>query len=411
MKPVIRAFRLIVRNWPLKLGAIALSTLLYTGLVLSQTTRDFAGTVPIVPVNQSSELLVLSPLGVVTDIRYVASDPGLRIDAQTFRATVDLTRVDPTAGHVTASVRVVSADDRVQVLDFQPQQITIQVDSKASKTVAIKAVVSGPIPSGLAIGNAVVAQPSATVTGPASVISQIAEVDARVVVDNSGIDVNQTIDLVAVDAEGNQVTSDALEIDPRSVLVKVPVFTDRKTRTVPVSPVIVGTPAAGFEVGSITVTPLVVQVEGDANDLSTLNEADTEPVSVSGASSNVVTSVNLALPNGIQPLGTGIVQVTIELRPITSTRTFDAGLTLIGASPDKTYALSTGHVLVTIGGSEADLDRLQGGTLTLTLDVTGLPDGEHKLVPTANLTTGLTLLSISPSPVIVTIAAASPSPT
>jgi YbbR domain-containing protein len=408
---MIRALQLIVRNWPLKLGAVVLSTLLYTGLVLSQTTRDFAGTVPIVPVNQSPELLVLSPLGVVTDIRFVTSDPGLRIDAQTFRATVDLSRVDPSAGHVTAPVRLVPADDRVQVLDYQPQQITIQVDSKASKTVAVKAIVSGPIPSGLAIGNPIVAQQSATVTGPASVISQIAEADARVVVDNSGIDVNQTIDLVAVDAQGNQVTSDAMEIDPRSVLVKLPVFTDRKTRTVPVSPVVVGTPAAGFEVASITVQPLAVQVEGDANDHSTLNEADTTPVSVSGASSNVVQTVPLALPDGIQPLGAATVQVTIVLRPITGTRTFDAGLVLVGASPSKTYSVSTGHVLVTIGGSEADLDRLQGGSLVLTLDVTGLDAGEHKIVPTANLTTGLTLLSISPSPVTVTIAGPTPSPT
>ncbi|HLX34219.1 MAG TPA: CdaR family protein [Candidatus Limnocylindrales bacterium] len=410
IRGLVGAYRLIVRNWPLKLGALALSTLLYSGLVLSQTTRDFAGSVPIVPVNQSPQLMILSPLGVVTDIRYVASDPGLRIDSQTFSATVDLTRVDPSSGHVTVPVSVVSLDDRVQVLDFQPQQITIQLDSKASKTVPIKAVVSGPIPSGLAIGNAVVDQASATVTGPASVISQIAEADALVVVDNSGIDVNQTIDLVAVDAQGNQVTSDAMEIDPRSVLVKLPVFTDRKTRTVPVSPVVVGTPAAGFEVASVTVQPLVVQVEGDANDLSSLNEADTAPVSVSGASSTVVEKVDLALPDGIQPLGDGTVQVTIVLRPVTSTRTFDAGLILVGASPDKTYTLSTGHVLVTIGGSEADLDRLQGGTLVLNLDVTGLDDGDHRIVPTANLTTGLTLLGISPSPVVVTISTPTPSP-
>ena len=44
---MIRLLRLIIRNWPLKLGAIVLSTLLYSGLVLSQTTRDFPGSIPI----------------------------------------------------------------------------------------------------------------------------------------------------------------------------------------------------------------------------------------------------------------------------------------------------------------------------------------------------------------------------
>ena len=59
----------------------------------------------------------------------------------------------------------------------------------------------------------------------------------------------------------------------------------------------------------------------------------------------------------------------------------------------------------------ADLDRLSGGTLVLTVDVAGLGDGAHRLLPEANLTTGLTLLGVSPSPVVVTISAPAPSPT
>lgn len=408
---MIRAVRLIVRNWPLKLGALALSTLLYSGLVLSQTTRPFPGTIVIHPTNQASDLLVLSPLGVVSEIRYVASaDIGLRIDENTFQATVDLSNVDPGAGHVTVPVRVVALDDRVQVLGFEPLQITIQVDRKAFKTVPIKAAIAQPIPSGLAVGDPVVGTPTATVTGPASVIANVAEALARVVIDSSGIDVNQSVDLIAVDSGGNEVTSSAMEIEPQRVSVKVAVFTDRRTKTVPVSPVVVGTPAAGFEVASVTVQPLVVPVEGDANDLSSIDQADTAPVSVSGASSDVVQRVALDLPDGVEALGDASVQVTVKLRPVTATRTFDAGLVLSGANADKVYTLSTDHVLVTVGGSVADLDRLQGGALVLTLDVTGLEDGDHKITPTANLTTGLTLISISPSPVVVTIATPAPSP-
>jgi hypothetical protein len=67
-------------------------------------------------------------------------------------------------------------------------------------------------------------------------------------------------------------------------------------------------------------------------------------------------------------------------------------------------------VLVTIGGSVADLDRLTGATLVLTLNVAGLGPGAHDLVPIANLTTGLTLIAVSPSPVTVTITAAGASP-
>ena len=42
-----RALRFILHNWPLKLAAVALASLLYGGLVLSQTTQPFTDPVPI----------------------------------------------------------------------------------------------------------------------------------------------------------------------------------------------------------------------------------------------------------------------------------------------------------------------------------------------------------------------------
>jgi len=177
-----------------------------------------------------------------------------------------------------------------------------------------------------------------------------------------------------------------------------------------VTPNIVGTPAAGFEVASVEVTPPVVSVQGDANDLATLDRADTQPVSISGASSEVTQDVGFALPTGVQALDVTSVKVTVKLRPVTATRTFEAGLVLVGAQPDLEYALSTESVLVTIGGSIAELDRLSGTSLVLTVDVTGLEPGTHDVKATANLTTGLTLISASPNPIKVTVSTPAPSP-
>jgi YbbR domain-containing protein len=95
---------------------------------------------------------------------------------------------------------------------------------------------------------------------------------------------------------------------------------------------------------------------------------------------------------------------------VTATRTFEAGLLLVGARSDRTYALSTDRVLVSIAGSVADLDRLAGSPLTVTLDVTGLDVGAHAVKVSANLVTGLTFVGASPDPITVTIAAASTPP-
>jgi YbbR domain-containing protein len=407
---VTRYLRFLVHNWPLKLAAIGLATLLYGGLVLSQTTQPFVGNIPIQVSNAPGDVVVLTPTGSVTRVQYVAPpDLGLRIDSTTFRATVDLAGVQPTGDRKTFNVAVEAVDPRIQVLDFEPRAIVLTVDRVASRTVPIRAML-GPVPSGLDIGQPSVDGDTATVSGPQSVIGKVTEVQARVAMDSSGIDINQLITLLPVDANGEPLTP--VDVTPAQVRVKVPVFTDRRSKTLPVTPNVVGTPAAGFEIASIQVDPVVVSVEGDANDLAGLDRADTQPISVSGASSQVVQSVSLALPDGVQALGAGTVQVTVTLRPVTGTRTFEAGLVLAGARPDLVYTLSTDHVLVTIGGSVADLDRLSGVTLTLTVDVTGLEPGTHAVPVSANLATGLTLVGASPNPidVIVSSPASSPAP-
>ena len=64
------------------------------------------------------------------------------------------------------------------------------------------------------------------------------------------------------------------------------------------------------------------------------------------------------------------------------------------------------QVLLTIGGSTADLDRLTGATIVADLDVTGLPAGSSTEVPvTVVLPAGLTLVTSSPATVTVTVVA------
>jgi len=402
-----RALRFLLHNWPLKLAAIALATLLYGGLVLSQTTQPFTDPVPIENPSPPPDVIVLSNLGSVTRITYVAPpDLGLRIDSSTFEASIDLNNVQPTGAAVSVDVSVEATDDRIQVLDFEPRAISVTLDRLGSREVPIEAVLQ-PLPSGLDAGDPILEEETAIVSGPESVVSMIVKVQAEVPVDATGVDVNELIPLIPVDAQGNRFgQAERLEVDPALVRVRVPVFTDRRTKSLPVTPVVTGTPAAGFEVASVTVDPPVVNVEGDANDLAGLERLDTAPVIVTGASSEVTQEVGLALPPGVQALGPGTVEVTVNLRPVNATRTYEAGLVLVGERPDRRYELSTDRVLVTVAGSVAELDRLGSTSLTLTVDVTGLDPGTHSVAVSANLTTGLSLIDVSPNPVEVTVSIA-----
>jgi len=274
------------------------------------------------------------------------------------------------------------------------------MDALETRTVPV-VVERGATPEGLDIGDTTVDPTEVQVSGPSSVIEQVVAARADVTIQPGGIDVDQDVRLVPVDQLGNVVSP--VDVSPSTARVKIPVFTDRQSRTLPVTPVVTGSPAAGFEISSVTVEPSVVTVEGDADQLAQLESIDTAPISVNGLSSEQTSEVELAMPSGVVPLDQVSVSVTIKLRSVTATRNFEVGLELTGADPDLRYAASVDRVVITVGGSIADLDRLVGGTLVATLDVTDLPVGDHDLPVTADLPAGVTLVASTPATVTVTV--------
>jgi YbbR domain-containing protein len=294
------------------------------------------------------------------------------------------------------------------VVGVVPSAVTVDLDKLDQKTVDV-VVDQGPAPPGLELGDASVDPGRVDVSGPASVIGRVVAARASVVIQQSGIDVDQDIDLVAIDELGEAVGQ--VRIEPRTAHVTIPVFSDRETRTLPVSAAVTGDPATGFEIAGVTVEPPVALVEGDADQLAELVRVDTVQIPMAGVSSDLTVSVGLDLPTGILAVGDDRITVTVTLRPVTATRTFSAGVRLIGAERGLTYAVDAGRILVTIGGSVAELDRLSGTALVVDLDVTGLGPGTQSVPVTLDLPTGTTIVSASPSSVDVTITGSSPSPT
>lgn len=397
----------VVHNWPLKLAATGLAVLLYGGVVLSQNTQTYPAAIPVDVIGKPAGTVLLSPIPPITSVRYFAP-PDVNPVSSTFSASVDLSGVDPRAGTSSVAVTVKSADPRVTVLGSEPAFVSVRLEKVISRSVPVH-VALGPLASGLDLGETAVKPETVTVSGPESAVAQVAAVRADVVIDPGGLDFDADVPLIPVDGVGNAVRP--IEVSPANARVSIPVFTDRQSRSLPVAPVVTGTPAAGFEIASITVVPAVVTVEGDADQLAQLTQLDTKPVSVAGASSDVAVSVALDVPIGVVPLGSDLVRVTVTFRPVTATRTFSAGLRLVGAQQGLAYSPSTDRVLLTIGGSTADLDRLSGATIVADLDVSQLLAGTTVVPVTVALPTGLTLVASSPPNVTVEVAApTSPGP-
>jgi YbbR domain-containing protein len=398
---VSRIGRLIFHNWPLKLAAIVLASMLYAGLVISQSAQELPGSVRVDVLNQPADTSLVQNPPQVTRIRYVAiSDPTARATPDSFRATIDLKDVDPLAGPTVVPIRVESVDPRFTALSWDPPSVQIRLDSIKDNVVKVN-VVTGAIPATLQVRPAVVTPDTVTVRGPASVIDRVTSVRADVTIEPSGLNIDRDVDLIPVDDVGNRVTP--VKVDPATAHVHIDVISEPQTHSVPVNANVTGTPATGYEVVSVAVDPAVVTLQLDLNQVADLPAADTAPISISGATQSVEADVGLALPAGVLSLKDTTVHVTVTIRAKASTRTFDAGIIVSGARADLLYSLSINHALATVGGSLADLQRLDGASFVLTAPVGGLGPGTHEVALEANLPIGLTMVGIEPPKVTVTI--------
>lgn len=400
-----RVVDFLIRNWPLKLGAILLATVLYSGLVLGQNVRTWTGTLRVDPIRPPAGA-VLGDLDPVTSIRYRAPlDVGV-LSPSSFAATVDLTLVQANAGTtIDVPVTVTALDQRVQIVDFQPRVIQVHLDPVAERDVPIT-VTLGVVPDGLSLGPPQIEPSTATIRGASSRVDSVSAVVAQVTIDASALNVDRDIELVPFDANGNQVPN--VEIDPQRARVRIAVARELANRSLPVVPQLIGQPAAGYRITSVTVDPLVVTVSGEAATVTPLESAPTQPIDVSGRTSDLEAMVGFDLPAGANVVGSDQVRVVLTVQQETGTRTFHAGLNVIGNQPGLNYSLSISEVNVTIGGPISALDAVNATTLVASVDVSALAAGDQQATIKFTPPPGLETVSISPAQITVTVTASVP---
>ncbi len=401
--------RFIVHNWPLKIGAILLASTMYVGMVAVQSTQVWPGTVSIQEIHTPDNAVRVDPatLPLVSGIRYIAPSD-VRLTNDSFRATLDLSTAKVGLSEATlARVQLVSSDSRVQIIDYQPQQIRITLDKLVRKTVSVLLVTGDP-PPGVTVGEKTLTPSVVQVFGASSLIAQVSHAEARVTIPSSGLDVDQDAPVIARSSTGDEVHG--VEFDPPTVNVKLQIGSQLRTQTVPVKPPIVGTPTSGYIVSSIDITPPVVSVRGDANALEALNGlAATQPISIDGATGDVSVKVALALPPGVQAQDITTVTVVVHLQSPSSSRTLTIGIVPDGARPDRTYNLSTASVIITLGGATAALNALDTSTLVGVASVGNLDVGVHTVAVLVTLPSGIKQIALNPTQVTVTVVNASAS--
>jgi YbbR domain-containing protein len=401
---------LILHNWPLKLGALLLSVLLYAGLVYSGSfTEQQVSGVPIRADNQPlNTYLLTGELGTV-DVTYrAATGSAGSVTIATFSASVDLEAYDMTqAGEPQLlPVAVRSLDEEVVVLESAPLEVSVILDRLGVRTVPV-VVDRGEVPPGLEASVPDVTPASVQAQGPESRLRLVTRALARVRIDPSGIDVHEQVDLVPVDVDGEPVS--AVELSPATVTIDIEVSTAETSKTVPVALELAGSPPAGLTLAAISAEPAAVTLFGPPEVLAGISAVPTETINLTNVTADDTLEVGLVLPDetvlgdGVEP----VVAVSVDIELDLASRTILAGPVCTNVGAGLTCEPGAAQIPVTVSGTRSAIANLTPAQVTPALNMAGLGAGTHQVTPTVTLPTGITLAQPL-APVAVTLTAGGP---
>jgi YbbR domain-containing protein len=399
----------LIRNWHLKLSAVLLATVLYTGLVFSGSFSVADIQVRIDQENASRDAYVLTGDRGFVSVNYRASNEvAAGIVADSFQATVDLSAYDMERSPQPQQLPIeVTTDlDGVQILNHEPKTVRVEIDSIEVRSVPVE-VDLGDVPDGLRTGSPILSDEEVEIRGPGSVVAQVDRAVAFVAIPASGIDFNEPVGVQPVDVRGQPVGVGQVDVDPETVSVQIDVEPVETTATVIVRPNIEGTPAPGFALDALTVEPSALTLRGLPEVLAEITEVATEPLSIDGVSEDQTFEAALELPDDVRLAGGDdpTVTVTATIVPSVSSRTFVVGVTCEGAGENSCLP-GLDQLSVTLSGPGEVLSTLTAGALTPVLDASGLEPGSHSLTPVLPaLPDGVELLAVQPGAVPVTIVA------
>lgn len=258
--------------------------------------------------------------GSVTISYKVRSDQRSLISSSDFKAYIDLKDYSIT-GTVPVYVSVLNHSGIIQDVTPKPTVIHVRVEDVQKKHFDLVSHEQGKAATGYEIAGIQTDPSSVTVSGPISAVGQISSVGIRVDVDQ--LSENQSGKASPVFYDANNKALEGLKnvtVSPEEINYTVKVY---KKKSVNLLSSVIGSPAAGYQYESSTVSPSSVQLSGDSKTMEGLQVLELPTVDITGAMDNVTKSFRISelLPSGVKlaDQNTDAV-VTIRIEKIPETK-------------------------------------------------------------------------------------------
>lgn len=309
---------------------------------------------------------------------------------------IDLT-VCTKPGTCDVPVKLKQVPDNVSSYTIKPETIQVTMEEVVSKDLEVQIDKIGTVRLGYSQDDIKLNPDIVSVRGPKSLVDQIDKAQVRVNLDDRDSSLQGALPVILLDARGQPLTDldkKDLKVTPTQVNVTVPITFKLNAKTVPIRVVTTGQPAPGYIAGSsITVDPSIVTLNGDPNDLKPVEYVETQPIDLSGVTSNISTTVQLRIPPNIAP-SIKSVQVQIGITIAQASVPVQVPVEIINP-PALRYDFKPTQATITLQGPYQLLQpKLPLDQIKATVDLNGLGPGTYELPLKVQTPPGLVATSL-----------------
>ncbi|MCY3567259.1 MAG: CdaR family protein [Chloroflexi bacterium] len=324
-----------------------------------------------------------------------------------FLATVSMR--NRVAGQHSLPVRVDRLEGEVRVRAVQPETVVVVLQQSVEREVPVVVEPSNLPPLGFRVGTPEVRPETALVSGIAAEVEAVESVVARLDLGGARASVERDVTLEARTAAGGSVSQ--VLINPRFAQVRVPIEQEVFRKTASILPDVIGTPAAGYRMRTVSATPTTVEVLVSLDVLDDEVEVSTEPIDIGGRTANLTAQARLVFADGVVPAGEteASIQVTIAIEPVLTTVELPIALRLVGLRDGLEAApINPPTARVTLHGPVTSLSELEGPLGPIEIDISDLGAGRHLIALEWQPPSEIEMLNITPDRILITVSPIQP---
>lgn len=294
------------------------------------------------------------------------------LSSKDFSAEVDLSQIRA-AGTYTVPVKVTSKDTECQILSTEPSSVTLVIDEIVSREFTIKGTAPDIVlPEGYYADEITATPQTVTITGSASIIDKITNVEARSTFGGEITESRETAsELILYGSNGVKISTDDVKLSVDYISIDIPIF---KQKELPLKFSITNYPV-NFDLSSLkySIYPESIIVAAPDDSIDNLSELEIASIDITDIKLNQSTSIPITLPDGYKNLsGNPTARITWDIEEYGKLDYIVDTISISNAPDNFDISLITNAITLTVIGPSEKLAELTPDDFIITANLLGV---------------------------------------